>query len=204
MALALFAVSAMIWAVQRDEAEKELPPAATDRHVDEDRLPTVEEKQASPARMPGEPAPEPLPSGTIPSGREALVPDGGEILEATSAEKDLHWEKTKMFMAEAKESLPLIGVRSFDARRATLRPSDAPEAMAADTETSGIPGRDDRGLSDGEVWIRIDPGRSGEYKEIMAQTADLYRANTGFEGEVTVLLWVGGRVHARETFDPAW
>ena len=60
--------------------------------------------------------------------------------------------------------------------------------------------RDDRGLQDGEIWIRIDASKSGEYKEIMAQTADLYRVNTGYREEVTVLLWVGGQVMARETY----
>ena len=202
--LVLVVIAAVAWYVQRDEGAEETPSLAPPRRISEDSSPVTEEKRVSPTPIFSEPDADHSPSEKIASSREAFAPDGEEIAEASSAEKELHWQKTQMFMAEAKESLPLIGIRSFDARRATVRSSDEANGVLAEGETSGIPGRDDRGLSDGEVWIRIDPGRSREYKEIMAQTADLYLANTGFEGEVTVLLWVGGRVHARETFDPAW
>ncbi len=60
--------------------------------------------------------------------------------------------------------------------------------------------RDNRGLKDGEVWIRIDPARAAEHQEIMAHTADLYRANTGFDGDVKVILWTGSRPWVSKTF----
>jgi hypothetical protein len=150
-----------------------------------------------------------------------------------------------MFEAEARETLPIIGMRSFNPRQATPAertasaegastsarargttspssatalegtasegndsespdPNAALEASASQGEDQTVTGtddpRDDRGLTDGEVWIRIDPSQSGQYKEVMAQTADLYRANTDYTGDVKVLLWVGGQVWAKEVY----
>ena len=189
--------------------------------------------------------------------------------EGPSPQAKLHYQKTQMFMAEAKETLPVIGIRAFNAIRAEERQqqaaaekgnesvsddkvesistsapyssgglasagdagetghdgsntqgddgsaSDDTSSGAADPNGSPAEGsqpsendsdgeetmaRDDKGLRDGEIWIRIDPSNSREYKEIMAQTADLYRVDTGYQDEVTVLLWVGGQVMARETY----
>jgi len=201
--LIVLALAAAAWFMQSDEETKDAPAVTTFPRTTEPS-PAAEERRGLPSGVPNKPEPVHSPTETITAGEEAFAPVAGEIAEASSAEKELHWQKTQMFVAEAKQSLPLIGIRPFDARRATVASSDIPGTGMTDGEISGIPGRDGRGLRDGEVWIRIDPARSGEYKEVMAQTADLYRANTGFEGEVTVLLWVGGRVHARETFGLAW
>ncbi|MBN1906181.1 MAG: hypothetical protein JW927_13905 [Deltaproteobacteria bacterium] len=54
---------------------------------------------------------------------------------------------------------------------------------------------------DGEIWIRIEAEYASESKDIMAQNADLYRVTTGYEGPVTVTLWVGGRPHMRQVYE---
>lgn len=135
-----------------------------------------------------------------------------------TAEQELHYQKTQIFMDEARESLPLLGIRAFNpieagryAHRAAIQAAIESDGNAdgglADTAPAGdeeAVERDGRGLQDGEVWIRVNAAQSGEYREIMAQTADLYRVNTGFEGDVTVIVWVGGQPWARESFGAAW
>ncbi|WP_319526476.1 hypothetical protein [uncultured Desulfosarcina sp.] len=129
-----------------------------------------------------------------------------------TAEQELYYQKTRMFMEEARESLPLIGIRAYNPIAAAKRAYQASiagnasdtsetseESEASDDEQEVL--LDDRGLKDGEIWIRINAANSGEHLEIMAQTADLYRSNTGFDGEVTVMVWVGGQPWIRETFE---
>ncbi len=54
---------------------------------------------------------------------------------------------------------------------------------------------------EGEIWIRIPADHASEHRDVMAQYADLYRAETGYSGTVTVMLWVGGRPHDRQQYD---
>jgi len=170
-------------------------------------------------------------------------PSAGAASE--EARRDRYYQQIRMFEAEARETLPIIGMRSFNPLQAkprvrttsakeastsgraqgttTTSTSSASEETASgggDSESAGSNAaledpatedegetasgtgdlRDDRGLRDGEVWIRINPGNSNEFREVMAQTADLYRANTDYTGDVTVLLWVGGQVMAKEVY----
>ncbi len=120
-----------------------------------------------------------------------------ENIEPTP-EQEFHYQKTQMFIAEAKDKLPLVGIRAFNALQATVREGDEPSDSGRN-----IPGRDKKGMRDGEIWIRINGAYSKEQNEIMAQAADLYRSNVDFDGEITVLLWVGGQPIARETYS-AW
>jgi len=81
-------------------------------------------------------------------------------------------------------------------------PSDSDssdKALAVELDEDGEFGR--IGPPDGHVWIRIQAEHSNQYKEIMAQTADLYRAETGYSDTVTVMLWVGGRPYARHSYE---
>ena len=54
---------------------------------------------------------------------------------------------------------------------------------------------------EGEIWLRIPASYAGEHRDIMAQNADLYRAETGYSGPVTVTLWVGGRPYDRQQYE---
>ncbi len=123
---------------------------------------------------------------------------------APTAEQELHYEKMRMFMAEARENLPLIGIRAFDpiAAAQNTHQSENVANIGGDAKAAKSVERDQRGLRDGEVWIRIDPAYSSTHREIMSRTADLYRANTGFTDEVTVVVWVGARPWVRQVFGP--
>ena len=54
---------------------------------------------------------------------------------------------------------------------------------------------------EGEVWLRIPVEYAREYRDIMAQHADLYRSETGYSGTVTVMLWVGGQPYSRQQYE---
>ncbi len=93
-------------------------------------------------------------------------------------EKELRYHLNKEFEEEAKEVLPLLAVVTPDPRETHSR------------------------LKEGEIWIRIMPGKSREMKDIMAQTADLYKETTWYDKPVTVILWVGARPWARFQYPP--
>jgi len=54
---------------------------------------------------------------------------------------------------------------------------------------------------EGEIWLRIPADYASEYRDIMAQNADLYRTETGYSDTVTVMLWVGGRPYDRQEYE---
>lgn len=85
-------------------------------------------------------------------------------------------ELTLMFEEEAKETFPLLSIQ-------TANPMDT--------------GKKVFGPKRGEIWIRIKPENSKEFKKIMAGVADLYKNTTGYEDPVTVVLWVGNRIWAK-------
>ena len=81
---------------------------------------------------------------------------------------------TEVFKSEAMETLPLLTLHTAD----PLQP-------------------DKPGPKQGEIWIRIRPGKSDETRDIMAQVADLYKTILRYEQPVKVMLWVGGQPMAR-------
>lgn len=178
-------------------------PVSQVSSVSEKRVPTGQRPSVTVAALPEAPptpdAPEVDDNVPPPAADGEYRPEPVEF--EPTPEQELHYEKTRMFMAEARESLPLIGIRAFNTIEAARKDH---QAAIDGTEAATSGGRDNRGLQDGEVWVRIDPARSAEHKEIMAQTADLYRVNTGFEGDVTVVLWVGGQPRVHETFGSPW
>jgi hypothetical protein len=102
-------------------------------------------------------------------------------------QRQLAYERSRIFKAVAMEQLPLLAVIPHN-------PLMDGGSKDGDARRSG------RNPKEGEVWIRLNAANSREYKEIMAQTADLYRQETLYEGPVTVVLWVGGRPWAQEEF----
>lgn len=52
----------------------------------------------------------------------------------------------------------------------------------------------------GELWIRVDPARSARARDVMAEVARRYHELEEPEGDVVVVLWVGGRPLARESY----
>ena len=91
--------------------------------------------------------------------------------------KEREYELNKDFEEEAKEVLPLLSIQTNN---------------PLDTKAFG-PRR-------GEIWVRVKPDNAKELKEIMEDLADLYRADTGYRGSLTIMHWVGGRPHLKMTF----
>ena len=81
-----------------------------------------------------------------------------------------------MFEEDARETFPLLSIQ-------TANPMDIEKKVF--------------GPERGEIWIRIKPQNAKEFKEIMAEIADLYKNATGYEDPVTVVLWVGNRIWAK-------
>ena len=119
-----------------------------------------------------------LGSSNIPA--ENFVPN-------TAGEEELEQEKeyalNRLFESRAFEDLPIHTVKTFD-------PGSA--SSSGQKKNSG-PKR-------GEIWIRIKVDHASEMKDIMAQTADLYKDMTEYDETITVMHWVGGKPYARIEF----
>lgn len=109
-------------------------------------------------------------------------------------QKDLEeiYLKAQVFRDEALEIFPLHSVEIH-----------RPESMDPGyVEENGIQIKKAYGPPPNEIWIRIQPESAREMKEIMAQTADLYRQYVnGYDQNVRVVHWVGGRAFAAATYD---
>ncbi|MBL0714049.1 MAG: hypothetical protein JJV98_10155 [Desulfosarcina sp.] len=123
-------------------------------------------------RVPAEPVSESMRPDESPPREEIIAADVKE-----NAQADLEHARTEVFKAEAMATLPLLTLHTAD------------------------PFQPDRpGPRRGEIWIRIQPNRSGETRDIMAQVADLYKSTLQYEESVKVMLWVGGQPIARTDF----
>lgn len=133
-------------------------------------------------------------------GKNSFVGDGSEALDGKEsagsalssgsggAEEPLpQWnrgmsaevehETIQYFESEALKDFPVHTIETFD----PLQPNP-------------------NGPKRGEVWIRIKAENSREMKEVMAQTADVYREITGSMEPVTIMHWVGNRPYAKFTY----
>lgn len=143
----------------------------------------------------------PQPDTSTVEGEDTLTadafPEDADELDAQQEFEDL---KREMFDDEASAVLPLLTVQTFRHETASSEAgaSEAPEHQAISTNQAGPFGR--LAPPDGHIWIRIDANYAQEHKDIMAQTADLYRAETGTTEPVTVMLWVGGRPYKKQVF----
>jgi hypothetical protein len=130
-----------------------------------------------------------------------IAPWPEEPLVVDDAQLEMDYVITKMYEQEARAELPLLSVQTHNPfKNANGRYVDSngnpvaepPEAVTAgefdDTSEFG-----NQNPPNGEIWIRIEPENAQEANEIMAQAADLYRSETGYQDEVKVMLWVGGR-----------
>jgi hypothetical protein len=183
-------------------------PAVSDSELSADKAASIEPEStgAEVSRMNADP----VATGPATNENEDMFSVGENNPEplvdefVPTAEQELLDQKTRMFIAEAKESLPLLDIRPFYPIDAARQQYEAKGTTDEEDDAVENEPRDLRGLKNGEVWIRIDPAYSAEYPSIMAQTADLYRVNTGYEGEIKVMLWVGGRPWASETYGAPW
>ena len=108
---------------------------------------------------------------------QAVEPDDEPAeVEDSMAELEYQRDLNLMFEEEARETFPLWSVQ-------TSNPMDIEKKVF--------------GPKKGEVWVRIKPENAKEFKEIMAQTADLYKDVARYDDPVTVVLWVGNKVWSK-------
>ena len=102
--------------------------------------------------------------------------DEHEPAEVEDSMVELEYQRNLMFEEEARETFPLLSVQ-------TSNPTDIEKKVF--------------GPKKGEVWVRIKPENAKEFKEIMAETADLYKDVAEYDDPVTVVLWVGNKVWSK-------
>jgi hypothetical protein len=194
-----------LWLPDRETGEELLPPAAesitpeTDTSRNSSMLTAEKTHQDGSAIESGKSHRHGPPDGSDPLQASTTVPETGGNAEV-DAQEEFEDLKREMFDEEASTVLPLLSVQSF---RHSADPQEegsleGPQPQFLPVAKSGPFGR--LAPPDGHVWIRIDADHAREYAEIMAQTADLYRAETGYAEPVTVLLWVGGRPYSKQVY----
>jgi len=143
----------------------------------------------------GPPESSPSPRGTGSSLRNAgTIQSTADAGAASASDADGGTGDTDAASPEA------AGDPGDNAGPAAPADTETPEGpLAVELDEGGEFGR--LGPSEGHVWIRMDPAYAQQSKEVMAQTADLYRDETGYAGEVTVTLWVGGQPHSRYSYE---
>ncbi len=115
-------------------------------------------------------------SKTVKSAKQKQLAQNNTGAERNK-ELEYEYELNKEFEAEAIDTFPLHTINTFN----PLKPEPY-------------------GPKKGELWIRIKVEHSREFKEIMAQVADLYKDVANYNNPVTVLLWVGNRPWAKFTY----
>ena len=114
--------------------------------------------------------------------KQAIVADDEPAkIENSMAELEYQRNMNLMFEEEARETFPLLSVQ-------TSNPIDIEKKVF--------------GPKKGEIWIRIKPENSKEFKEIMAEIADLYKDVARYDDPVTIILWVGNRIWAKFQYPP--
>ena len=120
----------------------------------------------------------------------AMAPDNPDSASATTADEAVYYQ-AMVFRDEALSTFPVHTVQVFQ-----------PDSVKEDLQTGRIGGKY-FGPKANEVWLRIKPESAGQMREIMAQTADLYREYLGQTSEnIVVVNWVGGQAWARMEFGP--
>ena len=181
--------------ISRDDPSKEPPPKPLISNAPAaisppDPVPDPSKKAlAFPAKdLPALPETldEPKPGGLE---TEVKAQPGPEPLALTPEELEEIYLRAQVFRDEALTVFPLT---SLSIHR--------PDSLArAETQESG--GRISIGPPANEIWIRIKPENSNEMKEIMAQTADLYRQYVSeYDHPVRIVQWVGGRIWSAATY----
>lgn len=149
--------------------------------------------------------PEPV-TASLTQVPEKLTDNNYPKTPLTEEEQMEVYYKAQIFKDEALETFPLYTVQIHKPNAATENRNESTDSSAvADSgtiSTNNIAVVEDFGPKPGEIWVRIKPENANEMKEIMAQTADLYREYTNTDdGNVTIINWVGGQPYFRMDFD---
>ncbi|WP_028319511.1 hypothetical protein [Desulfobulbus elongatus] len=156
-------------------------------------------------------------ASSAPPVQKAEPQDAVAIDPKRLAEAETALVRNRMYEQKARTTLPTLSLQTHnpvwaleqeaEERKRRAEAGQAGEAPTpADASNPGPQAAPESGPfgniqpPDGEIWLRIPVDNAKEFRDIMAQNADLYRAETGFDKPVTVTLWVGGRVYARQQF----
>lgn len=113
------------------------------------------------------------------------------VSEETPVDEEAVYYKSMVFRDEALSVFPVHTVQIHQ-----------PKSIEEDIQTGRIGGKN-FGPKPNEVWVRIKPDNAKQMREIMAQTADLYREYVNENKEnIVVVNWVGGQAWARMEFAP--
>ncbi|GAB6906862.1 conserved hypothetical protein [Desulfosarcina cetonica] len=125
------------------------------------------------------------------------------------AQAELELVNNQIYEDVARDTLPILSLQThnpvWQLEYEASHPELADGATAAQKQGT-LPAQESGEFgniqpAEGEIWLRIPVDHSTEYRDIMAQNADLYRTETGYSGTVTVTLWVGGRVYHRQQYE---
>jgi hypothetical protein len=153
---------------------------------------------------------------TLAGGNEHPVVDPAGIDPERLERARARLKKNRIYEKEARTSLPTVSIQTHNpvwaleyeaARQAKTLGGIGGVAVDEKVTNQGpqpAPQAGEFGMiqpPEGEIWLRIPAAYAAEHKDIMAQNADLYRAETGYSGPVTITLWVGGRPYARYHYE---
>lgn len=122
------------------------------------------------------------------------------------SQAELELVNNQIYEDVARDTLPSLSIQTHNPVWALEQEAAADGAGDEDDQSGPLPAPEagEFGMiqpPEGEIWIRIPVDYASEHRDVMAQYADLYRTETGYDGAVTVMLWVGGRPHDRQRYD---
>jgi len=160
--------------------------------------------------------PVPVPHTPVRAGERADPVSGNPVMEEFAEEEDdagmntidpvllaeaeLALVNNRIYEEVARETLPTLSIQTHDPIWVLEDEAAADVGRAEKKKRSGPFGTDIQ-PAENEIWLRIPPDYAAEHRDIMAENADLYRAETGTNELVTVMLWVGGRPYARQQYE---
>lgn len=197
------AVLTLAWVFQPHQQPETAPPAlatATPAHAPVTPAP----------RQVGEPDPPPVPpmKAEAQTGPVAIDP-------VRLAEAEAHLARNRIYEQKARSTLPTLSLQTHNPvwalqqeaeqhrRRAEAGKSSQDQPQTVPQGPQPAPESGPFGNiqpPEGEIWLRIPVDNAREFKDIMAQNADLFRVEAQYGKPVTVTLWVGGRVYARQQY----
>lgn len=201
MGVGLFTIAAAVLFFVTFDTVREMP---SDRNLSPSREQTIVQVPRPELPRPGgSPAGPDSSKGVEPKASVLSVDGNKAVFDPTPAEtravlpeeipvdEEAVYYKAMVFRDEALGAFPVHTVQVHQ-----------PKSVEEDIQTGKIGGKN-FGPKPNEVWVRIKPDYANQMREIMAQTADLYREYLNENTEnIVVVNWVGGQAWAKMEFSP--
>ncbi len=193
MAIVATIIVAGVWFLVSFRNDREMQPVQNSTPVCDQALVQASRPEPPPLESaPAGPVHQPV-TDTVPRKEEipvAAAQNAADDPTATEWEKTV-FQKAMVFRDEALTAFPVYSVQVYQ-----------PESVSETAQEPVLTGNPITPRAN-EIWIRIKPDNAREMREIMAQTADLYREHVDAPSEnIVVVNWVGGQAWARMEFDP--